>query len=96
MRNTRRTLTALALVLAMAALPVTAAGTSAVEVQSASVEAVEVVGLGFWAAVGCAGCVAGAGAIIAGGAGAVLVAAASSNSFWVAAACVGLCVEAFN
>ena len=56
----------------------------------------EVVGTGLFEAIACAACVVGAGAIVAGGAGAVLVAINTPNSFWVAAACVGACVAAFE
>ena len=63
---------------------------------TASAAAADVVGTGFWTALGCAACVAGAAAIVAGGPGAVLVAATAQGSFWVAAACVGACAAAFN
>lgn len=56
----------------------------------------EVVGTGFFEAIACAACVAGAGAIVAGGPGAVLVAIHAPHSFWVAAACVGACAAAFD
>lgn len=58
--------------------------------------AAEVVGTGFFEAVACAACVAGAGLIVAGGPGAVLVALHSPHSFWIAAACIASCVEAFE
>lgn len=56
----------------------------------------EAVGTGFFEAVACAACIVTAGAIIAGGPGAVLVAAHTPHSFWLAAACVGACAAAFD
>jgi RHS repeat-associated protein len=54
-----------------------------------------VAGGSFWTALACAGCAAGAIAIVSGGWGAILAAAATEGSTLVAAACIGACVETF-
>ncbi len=56
----------------------------------------EVIGQGFWSALACAGCVAGALVLISGGWGAVLVAAMRPGSTLLVAGCIGACIQAFK
>lgn len=91
--NRKRLIIALTLVLSLMVLPMSVQPPLS---SPTSAPAEDVVGTGFWGALGCAACVAGVFAIASSGTVAVFIAVNAEGSFWVAAACVGLCVEALR
>lgn len=97
MNMMRNPLAATALAIALVAVPIRQSGPPESLTPPPDIALLEdVEGRGFWAAMACAGCVAGGVALAFGGWGTILVAAAAEGSTLVLAGCIGACVLAFE